>query len=151
MSTHIMTAIPARYSTAADVTPFDMDTWKLTSDIVVENRYQSSTGRKIRHSLHFDGANNAHNHPTPGKTWENSRQQKAHAFLNPQATMIADSPIHRNPTIEVEIGDLIVLENIDTVLRVTAATRFNNTGLEILSTPAATVDHSDWCVTANAR
>lgn len=146
MATHILEFVPSPYSVGDDVWPYDIDVWRATVDVIVENRYQARDGRPIRHTLTFAGADNCHRETHGGPVFQHAR-----AHLIPQASVIADSPITQAPSIDAAIGDLIVFTARDTVLRIIAGPANDDTQIEILTTTAPTLDHSAWAQTTNAR
>lgn len=158
MTTHILPAVLTRYAREANSHPegrhgnlpffalTNRDTWEVPGvELSILNTYQS-TGYPALHRVHFCGSD------AVLRTVEGAPvAQQPYAYLTPQATVIS---AYRDPNpprvVEVEVGDLIVLINRDTVLRVTPASRVDDCGLEIVTTPPATMDLAEQVAEYNA-
>jgi len=135
--------------------PFDMDTWLVEGvEFLIQNNFQSRHHR-TRHILHFAGSDNAHNHPDPKAPWNNTMQQKAHAYLSPQAICLSSSPQVKLPTLDAEVGDVFVGETPagPVMLRITSDNRAwaSDPIVEVLYCPPATVNHSEYIAEIEAR
>ncbi len=155
MTIHKIALRPSRYAQPTtlfpEVSPYDQDTWEMGDalsgvDILVQNRYQNRDGSKRRHSLHFAGNDNAHRRVQYGPV-----MQGAYAFLTPHPTVVALHPIKPLDHIEVEIGDVLMDENLGVILKIVDGGTWDNTKVQVLEAPAATVDHSEWVEKTNAE
>jgi hypothetical protein len=98
-------------------------------------------------SLSFYDANCVGRDETGGPVAQGPR-----GYLSAQAVMIASTPVKRPRVVAtLEVGDYVVLEGLDTILRVRAPKLLHDPDLEVITTPEPTVDYSDLVAAENAK